>query len=82
MGSKNLKAIAVRGKRQIPVADRQLMSEISKEFSAIVMENPLTRGLRKRHGCSCFWKQRCRDFADQNFHYGEVTVLNQSQLKL
>ena len=72
MGSKNLKAIAVRGKRQIPVADRQLMSEISKEFGATVMESPLTRGLYENGtAAAVLGNSAAGILPTKNFHYGE-----------
>ncbi len=32
MGSKNLKAVAVRGKKKVPVADPEAVKEINKKF--------------------------------------------------
>jgi len=72
MGSKNLKAIAVRGKGQIPVADRKLMSEISKKFGTSVMENPLTRGLYENGtAASVLGNNAAGILPTKNFHYGE-----------
>ncbi|WP_432663878.1 aldehyde ferredoxin oxidoreductase family protein [Wukongibacter baidiensis] len=45
MGSKNLKAVVVKGNNKIPVHDSEKISEISKSFLSYYMENPLTRGL-------------------------------------
>ncbi len=45
MGSKNLKAVVVKGNKKIPVHDNEKISEISKSFLSYYMENPLTRGL-------------------------------------
>ncbi|MDI3533643.1 MAG: aldehyde:ferredoxin oxidoreductase [Thermosediminibacterales bacterium] len=45
MGSKNLKAIAVRGTKKLEFKDKQKITEIAKWFSGYLMENPLTYGL-------------------------------------
>jgi len=45
MGSKNLKAIAVKGTRSIPFADDKKITEIRKKYLDIYMEHPLSRGL-------------------------------------
>jgi aldehyde:ferredoxin oxidoreductase len=45
MGSKNLKAIAVRGKNKIPFANEQKIQEISKKFLNMYMDHPMSRGL-------------------------------------
>jgi len=46
MGSKRLKAIAVRGSEKIKVFDSEKIKEISKNYAKKVMENPLSKGLR------------------------------------
>ncbi|MHA1876919.1 MAG: aldehyde ferredoxin oxidoreductase family protein [Promethearchaeota archaeon] len=46
MGSKRLKAIAVRGSKKIKVFDSERIKEISKSYAKKVMENPLSKGLR------------------------------------
>ncbi|WP_091461743.1 aldehyde ferredoxin oxidoreductase family protein [Acetomicrobium thermoterrenum] len=72
MGSKNLKAIAVRGKKQIPIADHKLMSEISKKFGSTVMENPLTRGLYESGtAASVLGNNAAGILPTKNFRYGE-----------
>lgn len=45
MGSKNLKAIAVRGTKDIPFADGDKIKEIRKKCLDIYMEYPLSRSL-------------------------------------
>ncbi|HQI17598.1 MAG TPA: aldehyde ferredoxin oxidoreductase N-terminal domain-containing protein, partial [Bacillota bacterium] len=45
MGSKKLKAIAVKGSGKIPFADENKIKSISKKFLEIYMDNPLSRGL-------------------------------------
>ncbi len=47
MGSKRLKAIAVKGTHSISLYDKERVKEISKEISQRVMENPLSKGLRE-----------------------------------
>ena len=47
MGSKKLKAIAVRGTKAIDLYDKEKVSQVTKEITKRVMENPLSRGLRE-----------------------------------
>lgn len=47
MGSKKLKAIAVRGTRPINLFDKEKVSQVAKEITKRVMDNPLSRGLRE-----------------------------------
>ncbi len=44
MGSKNLKAIAVRGTKEIEVADPDRIVEINKKVSAAMKDNPMAQG--------------------------------------
>ena len=46
MGSKKLKAIAVRGNNKINVINLEKIKEIAKAYAKRVMENPLSKGLR------------------------------------
>ncbi len=46
MGSKNLKAIAVRGKKKVAVADAEALGEMSKKFHQELAENPLLEPMR------------------------------------
>ncbi len=48
MGSKRLKAIAVRGSNQIPVADSDLLKKIYKEASAEIATNPTFKMMKKQ----------------------------------
>jgi len=47
MGSKKLKAIAVRGTKPINLFDKEKVSQVAKEITKRVMDNPLSRGLRE-----------------------------------
>ena len=47
MGSKKLKAIAVRGTKSIDLYDKERVSQVSKNITKRIMENPLSRGLRE-----------------------------------
>jgi len=47
MGSKNLKAIAVKGDRKVPVADRESLQNCLKELANILSKDPNTRSFRK-----------------------------------
>jgi len=47
MGSKKLKAIAVRGTKAIDLYDKEKVSQVTKEITQRVMENPLSRDLRE-----------------------------------
>ena len=46
MGSKKLKAIAVRGTKPIELYDKERVSQVTKEITKRVMDNPLSRDLR------------------------------------
>ncbi|MFZ5753021.1 MAG: aldehyde ferredoxin oxidoreductase family protein, partial [Bacillota bacterium] len=45
MGSKNLKAVAVRGTKRIPFADEEKIKEIGKRYLAKYMNHPMSRTL-------------------------------------
>jgi len=47
MGSKKLKAIAIRGTKPIELYDKERVSQVTKEITKRVMDNPLSRGLRE-----------------------------------
>jgi len=47
MGSKKLKAIAVRGTKPIELYNKERISQIAKEITKRVMKNSLSRGLRE-----------------------------------
>lgn len=46
MGSKNLKAIAVRGKKSVKVADSDTLDQMAKKFSHELATNPLLEPMR------------------------------------
>jgi len=46
MGSKNLKAIAVRGKKKVELADPNVMAEMAKTFTQELSTNPLLEPMR------------------------------------
>lgn len=48
MGSKKLRAIAVRGTNSITLFDRAKITAIAKEISGRIMENPSSRALREQ----------------------------------
>jgi aldehyde:ferredoxin oxidoreductase len=52
MGSKNFKAIAVRGTREIPIAFPKMFKEISEEIEKRIRDYP-ERGLREEVGSVC-----------------------------
>lgn len=45
MGSKNLRAIAVKGTKKLEFADKDKITKISKNYLSTYMEKPLSRGL-------------------------------------
>jgi len=47
MGSKKLKAIAVRGSKPINIFNSEKIKEVAKAYAKRVMENPLSKGLRE-----------------------------------
>ena len=47
MGSKKLKAIAVRGTKPIELYNKERVSQVTKEITKRVMDNPLSRDLRE-----------------------------------
>jgi aldehyde:ferredoxin oxidoreductase len=47
MGSKKLKAIAVRGTKPINLYNKERVSQVTKEITKRVMDNPLSRDLRE-----------------------------------
>ncbi len=47
MGSKNLKAIAVKGTQPVPLHDKEKVKEIARDIAQRVMKNPLSSGLRE-----------------------------------
>jgi aldehyde:ferredoxin oxidoreductase len=47
MGSKKLKAIAVRGTKPIDLYDKEKVNQLTKEITKRIMDNPLSRDLRE-----------------------------------
>lgn len=47
MGSKKLKAIAVRGTKPIELYNKERVSQVTKEITKRIVDNPLSRGLRE-----------------------------------
>ena len=47
MGSKKLKAIAVRGTKTIDLYDKEKVNQVTKEITKRIMDNPLSRDLRE-----------------------------------
>jgi len=52
MGSKNLKAIAVRGSKKVPIADQKKFKEATKEFLRYLKENELVYPVFAQTGTS------------------------------
>jgi aldehyde:ferredoxin oxidoreductase len=50
MGSKNLKAISVRGSGRVPVHDREALRDISKGCYALLEKHPTTGRVLRRYG--------------------------------
>ena len=81
MGSKNLKAIAVRGKLQVPLHDRKGYFELVQKVSKYLIESPLTQGL-KSNG-SMIWMDMGQGmgdipanyFNDHNFDYDSLSSM-------
>ena len=67
MGSKNLKAIAVKGTKKIPVAKEDELRNYSKEVQIQLSKNPGAQGLRK-HGTG--------GGMEAYYHMGNIPVRN------
>lgn len=90
MGSKNLKAIAVRGSNSIPYANEAKIKEIGKKFLDMYMQHPLSRGLYE-YGTSSTVKNMnaAGILPTRNFMFGEFEgaekisgdALNETMLK-
>ncbi len=79
MGSKNLKAIAVIGNKQIPLYKREEFLKLAGETSRYLLNSPLTQGLME-YG-SMIWMDAgpglgdvpANYFQDHNFDYDELS---------
>ena len=67
MGSKKLKAIAVKGEARVPVADADATEKLRKEYLAIINKSPARNGLHTFGTCS---------HTDASAHSGDTPVKN------
>ena len=67
MGSKNLKAIVVKGNLQVPLHDKKRYFELVRKVSRYLIESPLTQGL-KSNG-SMIWMDMGQGMGDIPAHY-------------
>ncbi|MEM0130492.1 MAG: aldehyde ferredoxin oxidoreductase C-terminal domain-containing protein, partial [Thermoplasmatales archaeon] len=67
MGSKKLKAIAVKGALQVPVSDRKRFFDLIKKVSGYLIESPLSQGL-KSNG-SMIWMDMGQGMGDIPANY-------------
>jgi aldehyde:ferredoxin oxidoreductase len=67
MGSKKLKAVAVRGERQVPIADTDAAERLRKDYLAIINKSPARNGLHNFGTCS---------HTDNSAHSGDTPVKN------
>lgn len=63
MGSKRLKAIAVRGRQRVPLADKETFNETAKQAVAIVMEDLTTQ---------VYHQMGTASFVDMSIMWGDV----------
>jgi aldehyde:ferredoxin oxidoreductase len=81
MGSKNLKAIAVKGNLQVPLADRKKFFDLTKKVSTYLISSPLTQGLNSNG--SMIWMDMGQGmgdipsnyFHDHNFDYDSLSSM-------
>jgi len=73
MGSKNLKAIAVRGTREIPIASPKMFKDFSQEIKERIQKYP-ERGLRQKVGSNYGTKSIAEQGAlgGKNYQWGTV----------
>jgi aldehyde:ferredoxin oxidoreductase len=67
MGSKKLKAVAVRGEGRVSIADAETVEKLRKEYLAIIMKSPARNGLHNFGTCS---------HTDNSAHSGDTPVKN------
>lgn len=72
MGSKNLKAVAVRGKRQIEIANPHAFKREVKHILEVLKKNPLTGDSLNRYGTGCLVHliNKAGTFPTRNFSQG------------
>ena len=86
MGSKNLKAIAVKGNQQVPLHDRKGYFDLVRKVSAYLIESPLTKGLMTNG--SMIWMDMGQGmgdipanyFKDHNFDYDSLSSMKFNEL--
>jgi aldehyde:ferredoxin oxidoreductase len=67
MGSKKLKAVAVKGESQVPIADADATERLRKDYLTIIMKSPARNGLHNFGTCS---------HTDNSAHSGDTPVKN------
>ncbi len=67
MGSKNLKAIAVKGNLQVPLHDRKKYFDLVRKVSSYLLQSPLTQGLMSNG--SMIWMDMGQGMGDIPAHY-------------
>jgi aldehyde:ferredoxin oxidoreductase len=67
MGSKKLKAVAVRGEAKVPISNNDAMDKLRKEYLAIINKSPARNGLHTFGTCS---------HTDDSAHSGDTPVKN------
>jgi aldehyde:ferredoxin oxidoreductase len=67
MGSKKLKAVAVRGEGKVPITDAETVERLRKEYLAVIMKSPARNGLHNFGTCS---------HSDASAHSGDTPVKN------
>ncbi len=67
MGSKKLKAVAVKGEGKVPIADNDATERLRKDYLAIINKSPARHGLHNYGTCS---------HTDNSAHSGDTPVKN------
>jgi aldehyde:ferredoxin oxidoreductase len=78
MGSKNLKAIAVTGKLQVPLHDRKKYFDLGRKVSGYLLESPLSKGLNSNG--SMIWMDMGQGMGDIPAHYFQDHNFNYDSL--
>lgn len=74
MGSKRLKAVAVRGNKEVPLADRDRMNELRKQQTQVVVLNPPPGPMAEMN--KLMPKYGTTSMTDKNAHSGDTPVKN------